>query len=162
LLDTIFSKSQVPGTELFALDVDLVVQLLSSFEGKQVYPKNEDKETVFEEASSNREKKSIPNGLYTLKRKIKRSKVEVKATMEVKNGQFILKKGSVIEMSETKGLSDSAQNLRKKIKVKDNILLEDCVCASMNEAASVAIGGSIDGWVSWKNDKGQLIDVYRK
>lgn len=31
LLDEIFSKSKVPNTELFALDVDLVIQLLSSF-----------------------------------------------------------------------------------------------------------------------------------
>lgn len=38
LLDEIFNKSQVPNSELFALDADLVVQLLSSFEGRQVYP----------------------------------------------------------------------------------------------------------------------------
>lgn len=36
LLDEIFSKSRVPGSELFALDIDLVIQLLSSFEGCQV------------------------------------------------------------------------------------------------------------------------------
>lgn len=39
LLQDIFSKSNVPNTELFALDIDLVVQLLSSLEGKQVYPR---------------------------------------------------------------------------------------------------------------------------
>lgn len=38
LLDEIFSKSRVPNTELFALDIDLVIHLLSSFEGKQIYP----------------------------------------------------------------------------------------------------------------------------
>ena len=37
LLDDIFSKSRVPNSELFSLDVDLVIQLLSSFEGKQIY-----------------------------------------------------------------------------------------------------------------------------
>ena len=36
LLDEIFAKSNVQGSELFSLDVDLVVQLLSSFEGKQI------------------------------------------------------------------------------------------------------------------------------
>lgn len=50
LLDNIFSKSQVPGTELFALDVNLVIQLLSSLEGKVVYPKTETKEDIFDEA----------------------------------------------------------------------------------------------------------------
>ena len=53
LLDTIFEKSNVPGTELFALNVDLVVQLLSSFEGTVVYPKAEKKETIFVEATDN-------------------------------------------------------------------------------------------------------------
>ncbi|MFQ8945140.1 GIY-YIG nuclease family protein [Veillonella rogosae] len=34
LLDDIFSKSRVLNSELFALDLDLVIQLLSSFEGR--------------------------------------------------------------------------------------------------------------------------------
>ena len=38
LLDEIFGKSNVLGSELFSLDADLVVQLLSSFEGKQIFP----------------------------------------------------------------------------------------------------------------------------
>lgn len=53
LLDNIFSKSQVPGTELFALDVNLVVQLLSSFEGTVIYPKTETKDEIFDEATEN-------------------------------------------------------------------------------------------------------------
>ena len=36
LIHSIFSKSQIANTELFALDADLVIQLLSSFEGKQL------------------------------------------------------------------------------------------------------------------------------
>lgn len=56
LLDTIFEKSNVPGTELFALDVNLVVQLLSSFEGTIVFPKTEKKEVIFENATDNVEK----------------------------------------------------------------------------------------------------------
>lgn len=38
LLHTIFSKSQVSTSELFALDKDLAVEVLKSFNGKQVYP----------------------------------------------------------------------------------------------------------------------------
>lgn len=52
LLDTIFSKSNVVGTELFAIDVNIVVQLLSSFEGKVIYPVSEDKEQVFDNATA--------------------------------------------------------------------------------------------------------------
>ena len=51
LLHNIFSKSRVDNTELFALDIHLVVKLLSSFEGKQVYPKNTSKIEVFEKTS---------------------------------------------------------------------------------------------------------------
>ena len=43
LLYKIFSRSRVPDTELFALDVDIAVQLLSSFEGRQIFPKTETK-----------------------------------------------------------------------------------------------------------------------
>ncbi len=60
LLDSIFSKSQVPGTELFALDINQVIQLLSSFDGKVIYPKTEDKESVFDEATDKVNKQSEP------------------------------------------------------------------------------------------------------
>lgn len=58
MLDDIFSRSRVPGSELFALDIDLVVQLLSSFEGRQVYPNPKiiSKEESFDQASSEYEK----------------------------------------------------------------------------------------------------------
>lgn len=52
LLDTIFSKSNVVGTELFAIDVNIVVQLLSSFDGTVIYPVSEDKERVFDDATA--------------------------------------------------------------------------------------------------------------
>ena len=39
LIDDIFSKSKVSNTELYALDVELAVQLLLSFEGNQIFPK---------------------------------------------------------------------------------------------------------------------------
>jgi hypothetical protein len=75
LLDEIFSKRKVPNTELFALDVDLVIQLLSSFEGRQIYPEEKTKEEVFDEAVKEREIKSdtgfIPNGEYFLQRRVK-------------------------------------------------------------------------------------------
>ena len=61
LLGTIFNKSQVPGTELFALDLNMVIQLLSSFEGEIVYPKAENKEAVFDEATDKVNKESEPN-----------------------------------------------------------------------------------------------------
>ena len=38
MLHKIFEKSRVGDTELFALDIHIAIQLLSSFEGKLIYP----------------------------------------------------------------------------------------------------------------------------
>lgn len=51
LLDNLFDKSKLQNSELFALDIDMVIELLSSFEGKQIFPKDETKEKVFKNAA---------------------------------------------------------------------------------------------------------------
>lgn len=50
LLHTIFERSQVGTSELFSLDIEIVVQLLASLEGDVVYPKKASKDDVFDEA----------------------------------------------------------------------------------------------------------------
>ena len=55
LLKEIFNKHRVGDSELFALDYDLVRQLLLSFEGKVIYPKDVNKEKEFDEVSKARE-----------------------------------------------------------------------------------------------------------
>lgn len=54
LLHEIFSKQQIGDSELFALDYDLVKQLLLSFEGKIIYPKEMKREAEFNEVSDAR------------------------------------------------------------------------------------------------------------
>lgn len=51
LLHDIFSKHRVGNSELFALDYDLVRQLLLSFDGIVIYPEDSDKEKEFDEIS---------------------------------------------------------------------------------------------------------------
>lgn len=58
LLHNIFSKSQVPGSELFALDINLVVSLLSAFEGTVIYPEAESKDEIFDDAAKKLEEKT--------------------------------------------------------------------------------------------------------
>lgn len=69
LLHTIFEKSQVSDTELFALDVDIAIQLLSSFEGRQVYPADTSKNIMFDSATEaikkDKELKSLNLWMYT-------------------------------------------------------------------------------------------------
>ncbi len=70
LLKEIFNKHRVGDSELFALDYDLVRQLLLSFDGKVIYPKDVNKEKEFDKVSKAREqgekfsfyKKGIKNG----------------------------------------------------------------------------------------------------
>jgi hypothetical protein len=55
LLHEIFNKQQIGDSELFALDYDLVRQLLLSFDGVVIYPKDINKEKEFDEVSKARE-----------------------------------------------------------------------------------------------------------
>ena len=59
LLHEIFSKHQVGNSELFALDQDLVRQLLLSFDGKVVYPERIDKEKEFDEVATTRKQSAL-------------------------------------------------------------------------------------------------------
>lgn len=70
LLHEIFSKHRVSDSELFALDMDLVKQLLLSFDGKVIYPAETNKEKDFEKITKIRKqgalfsfyKKGLKNG----------------------------------------------------------------------------------------------------
>ena len=59
LLHEIFSKHQVGTSELFALDQDLVRQLLLSFDGKVIYPEKTNKERVFDELVTMRQQGAL-------------------------------------------------------------------------------------------------------
>lgn len=55
LLKEIFDKHRVGDSELFSLDYDLVRQLLLSFDGTVIYPKDINKEKEFDEVTKARE-----------------------------------------------------------------------------------------------------------
>lgn len=59
LLIEIFNKHQVGDSELFALDYDLVRQLLLSFEGKVIFPKNINKDKEFDEVAATRKQGTL-------------------------------------------------------------------------------------------------------
>ena len=165
LLHTIFSKSNVPNTELFAVDPEIVRKLLSSFEGKQVYPENQTQEEVFEEATQKEGSSYVPNGKYYLTQKIKIwGNKSVKGVMEVRNGQFIVLAGSIICTEENPLLKKTAKNIhevRKTANLKEDILLSDVVFDTPSAAAMFVIGAAANGWTSWKTADGKPIDIYR-
>lgn len=161
LLDEIFSKSRVPNTELFALDIDLVVQLLSSLDGKQVYPKTESKEESFLKATKERSVKAdwekIPDGRYHLSES-RKGFGKIEATMRVVDGVFIVEKGSICAPTKDGWIPES----RKAAIIKDNVLQEDIECNSPSTAGWIAMGVANNGWAIWKNENEEPIDVYRK
>lgn len=80
------------------MDIDLVVQLLSSFDGKQVYPEFVTKEEVFDEVTKERQIKSdwamIPDGEYYLSEN-KKDFGKIQAKTVVENGVFTVLQGSI-------------------------------------------------------------------
>jgi hypothetical protein len=59
LLHETFSKHQVGNSELFALDQDLIRQLLLSFDGTVIYPENINKEREFDQVSTVRKQGAL-------------------------------------------------------------------------------------------------------
>lgn len=160
LLHDIFRKSRIIGTELFALDIEVAKSLLSSLDGKQIYPKDKSKKEVFKESTEEIKLKTevrfVPDGEYVLNRNIKGfGKVNGKAI--VKDGVFTVLKGSFCG-NTGKGYIPS---IRRNAKIKDNILQEDIVCMNPSSAGWIVIGKSNNGWVEWKYLQGNLIEKYR-
>lgn len=163
LLHAIFNKSRVAETELFALDKDLVISLLSSFEGTQIYPANKSKEEVFEEASEATERKAfshLPEGEYHLKRRVKRFGSMVHGKAVVRNGVFTVLKGSICAPIAP-SFMDKAPKACKDARIEDNILMEDIICTSPSTAGEIIVGNAVDGWEAWQDAKERPIDFYR-
>ena len=164
LLHTIFEKSRVADTELFSLDVNIAKQLLSSFDGIVIYPKDETKKAIFEEAADNSKSLLIPDGQYTFERKKKSDNRIVKATAIIRNGNWKIMKGSVLGIHDDKGGAQKAREIRKTMAIdKNGLLLEDAdlgVCTP-TFAGCVVLNQANNGWEEWKTMSGQPIDVYR-
>ena len=161
LLDEIFNKSQVPNSQLFALDADLVVQLLSSFEGRQVYPETITKEEVFATATAEHQVKAdwglVPDGEYYLDQNVK-GFGKVSAKMRVEDGTFVVLKGCTCCPTKDGWVPEA----RKNAPIENNILLDNISTNSPSTAGWIVLGHSNNGWTTWKDKNGKPIDVYRK
>lgn len=162
LLDSLFEKSRVQNSELFALDIDLVIQLLSSFDGTQIYPRNESKETSFNDAAANRkdreDRKLIPDGIYYLSKKRQGFDKIITAQMKVLEGKFIVLKGSTCCPCD----SDTAPAVVTSAIIRNNILQEDVECDSPSAAGWIVLGRRNNGWTIWKTKDGKAIASFRQ
>ena len=114
MLDDIFAKARVPGSELFALDINLAIELLESFEGRQIYPKTstESKSKVFDDAVKNHQENAdiqcILEGTYYLDRKRPPLHVE----MVVENGTLTIRAGQRVSEHDSDSIGDHIRELR--------------------------------------------------
>ncbi len=161
LVNEIFSKSKISNSELFALDVDLVVQLLASFEGRQVYPETVSKEDVFIAATAEYQIKSdwalIPDGEYYLTQTVK-CFGQIDAKMRVESGSFVVLKGCLCAPTKPGWVPEA----RKTAPIVDSVLQEDVPVKSPSVAGWIVLGHSNNGWMSWKDQEGNPIDKYRQ
>lgn len=163
LLHELFSKSRVGNSELFSIDVNLVKQLMSSFEGKVIYPKDEKKDEIFAQATEVVEVKKgiIPDGSYTLQSKVKGISYLAEAIMKVEQGNLFIEKGA--KLAPITKISVKGWILaRQSIKMNGYITEEIIPCNSPSMAAAIVCGHNRNGWEVWKNSDGEVIDIYRK
>lgn len=160
LLGVIFSKSRLSNTELFALDKDIVIQLLSSFDGVQIFPEDKNKKDIFEEVTKEIEDKNgldkISNQKFYLKRIVKNFG-EVSGKAYVKDGKFIVEKGSKC----TGKFDKKSPMICKEAIIKNGILQADIVCDSPSTAGWVILGKSNNGWKEWKTKNGKSMEMFR-
>ncbi len=167
MLKTIFERSRIADSELFALNVDLAVQLLSAFEGKQIYPDPEEvtKAKSFNEATEAIEVSKIPNGTYYMAKKVKRyDNRTIHAKMKVEDSKIIVLSGSEICPIKGKGGSEGTLSRRDKAKIKDGVLQQDEEFNTVSMAAVFVLGAASNGWIDWKTKEknGDPIDIYRE
>lgn len=162
LIHEIFSKSQVGNSELFSVDIDLCKNLLSSLKGKVVYPLGVRQEEVFVQSSEMLEIKRgiIPNGVYTLKTKVRNVPYVVEASMKVENDKFYIEPGA--KLAPIGKLTKGWIQTRQQAKINEYITESRILCNSPSMAAAIVCGHNVNGWLTWKNNEGQSIDVYRK
>lgn len=165
LLHTIFGKVRAAKTEFFAVDINVVVQTLAAFEGKQVFPKETEssKKETFQQAADAVNSSLLPDGTYSLEVKSQGVNHKCKGILSVAQGVMMLKKNSVLSISFTeKGITKGWINLRKTIDVDENhVLQEDVPCKSVSQAAYLVIGTSKNGWEAWVDKDGESIQKYK-
>ena len=163
LLHELFSKSRVGNSELFSIDINLVKQLMSSLEGKVIYPKDEKKEEIFVQATEVVEVKKgiIPEGRYYLKTKVKGLDYLPEAVLVVEEGKFFIEAGA--KLAPISNITVKGWILKRNSVKMDGCITEERIeCDSPSMAAAIVCGHNKNGWHAWKNSKGEEIDVYRQ
>ena len=163
LVKKIFEHRKIAQNNLFIMDVETLIQLLSSFNGDQIYPPLPPEEDLVgilrsyvpTERNIKENWGKVPSGIYYLSES-RRLLGHIEAQMQVIGGLFVVKAGS--QCFPNIGITPK---VREEAKIVDGILQEDVVCHSPTAAATVVMGRKINGWKAWKNINDTPINIYR-
>ena len=162
MIKKLFFRSRLADTELYSLDIQEVILLLSSFDGKQIFPQDETKEEVFKQAIDAAESSELPDGEYYLSSTITtiNGKERVSGTLKSENGILRLLKGAVLA-STSKITVKGYNKVRDEALKEGNLLQEDIRCDSVSMAAAIVCGSNQNGWDKWKDKNNNKIDLFR-
>lgn len=108
--------------------------------------------------STGRSSGAIPDGIYYCRGK----GYSYEARMEVRNGNYILLKGSRIKGSGGASLRKKLQQIRNSpMYIKDYVVIQDIYLGSPSSAADIVTGSSTNGWMFWTTEDGMTIDNLR-
>lgn len=162
LIHTMFSKSQVSDSELFALDKFIAQELLESFGGEQIYPEVEIKTSKTSKKKPVVNKLDNKNIICHMGRKLKAWDNKIpNARLEIRNGKYVLLEGSELCPLESSSASQKTKKRREMAKVKNNILLTEETFETPSAASDFVCFCSDNGWTSWKLESEEPLQSIR-
>lgn len=165
LLHDVFKYCRLGDTELFAVNPYLVERLMVELNGSQVYPdpKKVSKKEIMAEIKEKSDTDLLPDGTYKFAVKPRGDKKTYSATMVKTNGSLYLKEGSEIVNNNSEKITIKGwKTKRKSLPIVNGILQKDEQCDSVSCATVMVCGNHRDGWESWKNLNGEVINIYRQ
>jgi len=161
-----YKDKRVGKTELFAMDINDAIKILSDLSGEQFYPniKEESQKEVNIEAKNNIGILNIPDDEYYLNSK------GLKATIRIEGDKVTLLKGSNITNTPTPNFFSQAnqkpvrewKEIMETKKVEKGKLTENYICSSISCASSIVLASSSDGWEDWKTKDGKPLKTFKK
>ena len=98
---------------------------------------------------------------FYLKRNMRNAGIEVKATMQIVNGKYVVKAGAILNPIIDNKYPEIARR-RKEVSIVNNILQEDIAIESLSGASCFVVGGASNGWTEWKDQQGVTIDELKR
>ncbi len=168
MVHDIFGKSRIANSECFAVNKDLVIQLLSSFEGDKIFPEDETKEEIFDKATKNYIQSNdtsviiqLDDNDHDLLLYLKNNR-GAKATGVFRNRKMVVKKNSRISDDVCTSFENHHYFTLRKNLIRGGIILNkifnrDFEFDSPSAASAVVLGRSSNGLDDWKTRDGRKL-----